>query len=320
MDQMNSKLSIGILGPGAIGGLLAALFWKMNYDVVCIGNDKTVESISSDGITLKSSVFGNFLAKPLAFTSLSSNVDVLFVTVKMPNLDLSIERIELDLVQPSLVVPLLNGRGHYETLRRAFGDRVVAGTIGSIEASKLQSVVHHHSISKPRIELASNDGFLNGRVYVLAQSLKAVGIKTQILSQEEAVIWNKLIRLDAISSMTTALQTDLGGVLVNEGSALLLKGLIDEAALVALKEGFFFDPLQTLSEIQNLPSSLKTSMQRDVASGQVSEASSITGSIIALAKKYGVPVPIHKKVFSLIDKQIHKASFFKAKKVRTLDP
>ena len=107
--------------------------------------------------------------------------------------------------------------------------------------------------------------------------------------------------------MTTALQTDLGEVLGNKRAKRLLRGLIYETALVALKEGLFFDPSKILSDIENLPSSLKTSMQRDVAAGRVSEAPSITGSIIRLAKKYEVPVPFHEKIFSLIEVQIHKA-------------
>ena len=301
-------LSIAILGPGAIGGFLATLFWKMKYDVICIGNDKTVEAICSEGIRLKSSVFGDFLARPRAANCLSSNVDVIFVTVKMPNLETSLKRIELDLVEPSLVVPLLNGREQYEALRMVFGGAVVAGSIGSIQANKSMSVVHHYSKSAPKIELATNNSALTRKVSILSNTLKAVGIKAEILAREEEVIWNKLIRLDAISSMTTALQTDLGEVLGNKRAKRLLRGLIYETALVALKEGLFFDPSKILSDIENLPSSLKTSMQRDVAVGRVSEATSITGSIITLAKKHEVQVPFHEEVFSLIEVQIHNAA------------
>ena len=49
MAKVNTKLRIAILGPGAIGGFLAALFCKEGHDVVCVGNKTSVDKIKKQG-------------------------------------------------------------------------------------------------------------------------------------------------------------------------------------------------------------------------------------------------------------------------------
>ena len=59
-----------------------------------------------------------------------------------------------------------------------------------------------------------------------------------------------------------------------------------------------------LRQINALPYSLKTSLQRDVMSLRHSEFESITGGVLRLAESYGVPVPTHKYIYNLIRKKI----------------
>ena len=39
----NKDKVIAILGPGAVGGFLASLFWKNNFNVICVGTEKSVK-------------------------------------------------------------------------------------------------------------------------------------------------------------------------------------------------------------------------------------------------------------------------------------
>ena len=72
MAEISSKLSIGILGPGAIGGMLAALLWKDGHDVTCIGKKTSVAKIKKYGISFDSQLYGNFIAKPNSVEILNS--------------------------------------------------------------------------------------------------------------------------------------------------------------------------------------------------------------------------------------------------------
>ena len=68
--------------------------------------------------------------------------------------------------------------------------------------------------------------------------------------------------------------------------------------------GFVKNPKEVINQINALPSSLRTSMQRDIMSKRPSEFESITGGVMRLAESYGIPIPAHKHIYNLISKKI----------------
>ena len=151
------KLSIGVLGPGAIGGLLAGLFCKEGHTVYCIGREPTVLLIKNQGLKIESQVFGDFTVKPLADKKLSTPVDILFVTLKAPFLKEALDAIELSQIENAIIIPLLNGVGHREIIREKLGAHVAVGMIGMIEVVKnSDNVIQHLSTNKPHVYVASD--------------------------------------------------------------------------------------------------------------------------------------------------------------------
>ena len=119
--------SIGVLGPGGVGGFLAAALARAGENVVVIARESTAAAIAANGISVRSVRLGDFVAHPRAVAECGEPVDVLLVATKAVGLDVALGRVTTD---PGLVVPLLNGLDHMAVLRARFGaDRVAAGTI-----------------------------------------------------------------------------------------------------------------------------------------------------------------------------------------------
>ena len=57
-------MRVGILGIGAIGGLLAALLHRNGHNPICICRKKTNDFISRSGLKLESKIFGNYHFSP----------------------------------------------------------------------------------------------------------------------------------------------------------------------------------------------------------------------------------------------------------------
>ena len=299
------KLRIAILGPGAIGGFLAALFWKGGHDVICVGNKDSVIKIQSHGIEFESQLYGNFVAKPNSVEILDSPVDVLFITIKAPFMSNALRRINVDCIKSGTVISLLNGVGHGDNIRNILGLRVAVGTIGSIEVVRnLKGTICHLSSARPKIEIASNFAILNSELKKISIIVNTVGVSVTVLDSEAEVVWNKLIRLNAIASLTAAYQRTVGEIRSNVKLNELLKKIVQESVLVARREGVFIDTSQVISQISTLPSSLITSMQRDIQAGKPSELESITGGVLRLAESYGISVPTHKYIYNLIRKKL----------------
>lgn len=283
--------SFAILGPGGIGGFLAALLHQQGFRVRCIAR-ATNGGAGIQKIKLESFVYGQLLSEVPVSSRLESAPDVLFVTVKSYQLTEAIDKIDPALVSNAVVIPLLNGLGHYELLRTKFGGNVVAATIGLIEAaSKAPGHIVHSSGQPPQLEMASDHGVSTERLAVLTHSLIQAGINASVLDSEAQVIWRKLARLNAIAATTAAAQEPLGVVRSDPDWRALLEGALREAVSISRQEGVVLDADVLIKQIEAMPSELSTSLQRDVAQGRRGEIDAIPGAVIAAGRKYGIATP-----------------------------
>lgn len=305
MAQVERPSTIGVLGPGAVGGLIAALYWRAGYRVVCIGTSRTVESIAKSGITVRSVVYGDFVSHPEATQLLTSPVDILFVTVKSPFLPEALSRIVDGMGDATAVVSLLNGLGHREAIRRQLGSHVVVGTIGAVEVALSEDgVVQHRSPMRPHIDIASEADVDAQTLRSIMSGIEHVGLSGSIAQSESAVIWNKLVRLCAIATMTTFSQSPLGNVRSNSALREQLETIVNEVAKVAVSEGTDIRADQVMQQIDGLPGTLTTSLQRDVYSGSPSEIEAIVGEVLRLGQKHEFSLPELESAYSSIQERI----------------
>ena len=117
---------IAVLGPGGVGGLVAAALARAGEPVTVVAREETASAIERDGIRVRSERLGDFVARPAAVAALEDPVGALLVAPKATGLVAALERVRSE---PELVVPLLNGLDHMAVLRSRFGERVAAGVI-----------------------------------------------------------------------------------------------------------------------------------------------------------------------------------------------
>ncbi len=281
MAQVNGRPSIGILGSGAVGGFLAILFARAGYPVTLIGRTTT----GKETLILESFFFEAGESSFLKVATLTEPLDLLLITVKGPFLSKALERIK---ILPSALISLLNGIGHVEQIRRALKVPLAVATIGAIEVIREGNRIRHFSRHSPHIDIASDHDLTGEQLAHIAREIEHIGISVSLLSTEAEVLWRKLVRLNAIASMTALVQKPIGVIRADPLLRETLACLVHEAAAVARAEGVVVDPEQTLREIDVLPSTLTTSLQHDIAARTPSEIESITGGVLARAEAAGV--------------------------------
>src|SRR5258708_10830080 len=141
-----------ILGPGGVGGFLAAALSRAGGDPVVVAREETAELIDRDGLKVESVRLGEFAARPRAAATLEEPVEVLFVATKSTGLDAGLERIR---AEPELVVPLLNGLDHMAVLRERVGPRRVAAATIRVESDPPRPGRVGHTNPLPRVHPAS---------------------------------------------------------------------------------------------------------------------------------------------------------------------
>jgi 2-dehydropantoate 2-reductase len=283
---MNS--SIAVLGPGGVGGLVAAALARAGEPVTVVGRDETVETIAREGIQVRSVRLGDFTARPAAaVVSLDEPVGVLLVAPKATTLGPALERVR---AEPELVVPLLNGLEHMSALRERFGDRVAAGVI-RVESDRPEPRVVVHTSPFLRVDLASDGETLRPALDALAARLEAAGVPAVVRDSEADVLWRKLVRLNALACTTSAYDLPLGPIRSTPELRAELKGCVVEGTAVARAEGADIDPGAVLAELDEAHAELVSSMRRDIAAGREPELDAIAGAVLRAGARHGLECP-----------------------------
>jgi 2-dehydropantoate 2-reductase len=275
---------IAVLGPGGVGGLVAAALARAGEEVVVIAREPTAELISHNGIEVSSVRLGDFTAAPRAVARLNEAVDVLVVATKATALDKALERVG---VEPRLVVPLLNGLEHIDVLRRRFAaERVVAAVI-RVESDRPAPGRVLQTSPFLRVDIADS----RPTITAFAGALERAGIPVRLGGSEAEVMWSKLVRLNALALATSAYDRPLGEIRDDPERRRVLEAAIRETGAVAAAEGATIDPADTVAELQSAHPGLTSSMQRDIAAGRAPELDAIAGAVLRAARRRGIACP-----------------------------
>lgn len=289
-DDSSHKISVAVLGPGAVGGFLAVVLSKHGNEVNCIATELTAARIVKEGLCLESKALGNFTAHPHAESSLTTEPDILIVTAKAPALAAALERVPPELVQKSIIIPFLNGFEHIQMLRDRYGSRVAVGSI-SIEVMRPESGVIRHLSPHARVSVASDMDISSEKLERVKEVFSQSGIPCEIREREADVIWGKLVRLNAITCVIAASGEALGYVRSDPVWRGVIEGCVKEGAQVARAEGADSDPQKVMREIDALPNTLRTSLARDIEAGNRGELDAIAGAIVRKAAEHGLKTP-----------------------------
>jgi 2-dehydropantoate 2-reductase len=282
-------VTVAILGPGAVGGVLAVGFSRSGVRVVCIARPATANVIRSEGLTLRQGQSVH-TAQPEVTTELLETVELLLVTVKAPSLEDALERVA---APAATVIPLLNGIEHLQTIRdRLPESAVVAGSIGRIEAYLERSgVVIQPTPSVVTTVAAEAD---DATVALLRRS----GTEVRVNGSGAAVLWEKLARQAPVAAATTITQRPIGELRTDPDWRRRLKQAVAEACSVAAGDGVTLSPAAEWDIIDAMPPLLTSSTARDIAAGRPSELDAITGAAVRAARRLDISTPVLDKLLA----------------------
>ena len=276
---------IAILGAGAVGGMLGVLLADAGHAVTVLATDRTSTAINAAGLTLRSGRYGDRHAWVPARPWLTAPVDLLFVTVKAPDLLSALARVPPALVSGATVVPLLNGIDHVPLLRAVFGDAAVTPMTIGVEATRVApGVIEHLSPFADYAAAADRPGTALDPAAVLQKA----GLDVDTSAPDEAtLLWRKLSFLCPLALITTSTREAIGPA--REARAEVLDALVTETAAAAALDGARIDPDTVRQRLSSLPATMLSSMLKDALAGAVLELDAIAGPVLRAAPD-GAPV------------------------------
>ena len=284
-----------ILGVGGVGGLIAVALAKSGESVTLVLRPETLKNYPAE-LSLESPL-GSFSVPVDRTASLTTPVDVLWVTVKATQLEAALQSVSVPAEQIGSVVPLLNGMDHVPILRQRFGhDRVVPASIG-VEAERAAPGKIIHRGMAVRLSIASmGESRLAGAV----EKLNAFGFKCQFVADEKKILWTKLSFLAPFALTTTAAGMTIGEVNSDPAWRKRLESVTREVAAVGTASGTPLDPAVIISFFDKTSPGGRSSMQKDVAAGNPPELDGIAGPVLRLAEEHRIDVPTTRELVGMI--------------------
>jgi 2-dehydropantoate 2-reductase len=280
---------VAVLGPGGVGGLVAALLARRGDQVTCLAPPATAAHLATHGLELRSPALGDARVAVEAATRLEHPVDVLFVTVKAAQLADAVEAVPAGALGGGLVVPFLNGIDHLAWLRERYpADQVVAGTI-RVESTRVGPGVIEHASPFAVVELATDEPSRREEVEALGARLAATGLDVTVRDDEATTLWSKLAVLAPIALVTTWIAAPFGEARAGHWDEVT--AVLHEIVEAARADGVDLDEAATLALLERVPDAMRSSMQKDAAAGHPIELDAIGGAVLRGAERAGTDAP-----------------------------
>jgi 2-dehydropantoate 2-reductase len=317
---------IAILGAGATGGFLGARLAKAGADVVLIARGPHLVAMRESGLRLIEAD-GETTVRVEATDDLAAirSSEFVVVTLKAHSVPAMAEGLAANLGAGTSVVSAQNGipwwyfqrhggeleGTHLETvdpggiIGRAIDPQRVIGCIVYPTTSVVRPGVVQH-LEGERFSLGELDGSRTERITTLSGCLTHAGLKAPVQPRIRQELWVKLMGNAVFNPLSALTHASLGEIAESPVLATVVRAAMEEVAAVAARLGITI-PVSIEQRIRGAAGvgAHKTSMLQDLELGRPVEIDAITGSVVELARRLGVPVPHLETVYASVKVLAH---------------
>ncbi len=297
-------MRIAVMGSGGVGGYYGGLLAMAGEDVVFIARGAHLRAIQQHGLRVRS-IHGDFnvAAKATDNPAEVGPVDLVLFCVKSYDTVEAAQAV-LPLLGPeTAVLSLQNGVDNEEQIERIVGPGHVMGGATQIESTISEPGVISQTSPLRRIFFCEPDGRITPRAERILEAMLRAGIDAHLTSEFRKTKWDKFVFLAPFAGVTSVCRATIGQIMEDPEARHVLQQAVHEACTVGRADGV---PLEDDAEkrvmdfISKLPYGMKSSMQRDLERGRRLEVDALSGAVVRLGRKTGIPTPVHHTIYAAL--------------------
>jgi 2-dehydropantoate 2-reductase len=289
-------MRILIVGAGSVGGYFGGRLAVAGRDVTFMVRAARAAQLQRDGMSIVSQ-YGDFTFAPKTISSaeIDAPYDVVLLAVKAYSLDAAIKDFAPAVGPQTMILPLLNGMRHLDTLVARFGEDAVLGgtTYISTDLDSEGRILHLGPLQD--LMYGERDRAVTPRIQALQAMLSNANF-AEILSPDiVAFMWRKWMMLAALASITCLLRGSVGEVAATPDGLKTAHAVVYECAAIASAEGYRMPPdylEETHRRLTKQGSDFTASMYRDLQKGAPVEVDQIIGDLLRRGDLHGVDAPL----------------------------
>jgi 2-dehydropantoate 2-reductase len=295
-----------VMGAGAVGGYYGAALAGRGHAVTFVARGEHLRALRDRGLTIRSGGRATVLrpVQAVAFPAEADDgFDLVLFTVKGYDTEPAALALRPAVGPDTAVLTLQNGVDSGDRLGALLGEeRILIGTT-TIATTITEPGVIDQANPLRRIELGEPSGQITPRVEAIAAALRDAGVETRVTTDVHRAVWEKFVRLAPGATVTAACHATIGEVRSTPDGAALYRALIAETVAVARAAGAALPPdaVETaVRVIQSLPADMKTSMQLDYERCRRVELEDLTGAVVRIGRRLGVPTPTYDTAYAVL--------------------
>jgi len=283
-----------MLGAGGVGGYFGGRLHEGGADVTFLVRPKRAAILRERGLRIYG-VRGELQIKAPKLLVGGENAEQSFnaviVSCKAYDLDSSIEAIRPYVGPQTLVLPLLNGIKHLDTLDAAFGDQRVLGGLAQVSSTiDANGDIKQFTDVQSMVYGARSESQHTG-VEALDRALKQGNFDARLSRSIQLEMWEKFTLLTSLAAMTCLMRANVGEIAATQDGAQLMSRMLDDCAATAKAAGHTPRDKYMMSirgVLTQKGSLLEASMRRDMEGGNATEADHVVGDMLRRATAAGI--------------------------------
>lgn len=298
-----------VIGAGAVGGYFGGLLARAGHEVTFGVRARTLAALRAHGIRLYGPR-GDWQIREVEATDDAlrvPTVDVALSCVKLYDVESSAQQWAPALDAAGAVISLQNGIDGAERIAVQVPGANVFGGLAFV-AGRLEEPGLIRYLSDMSSIVFGGPGATECEP--LRRFAEAVNgakgptpLHAKLVEDVRSAQWAKFVALATNASLTCLTRKPAGVVYHDPDLLELARQSIAEAIAVGRADGVVFSPSQahdSLHMLQNFPPDLYASMHHDLAAGGRLELDGLSGLLVRLGRRHGVPTPFHEFAYACL--------------------
>lgn len=291
-------MKIAVLGPGALGCLLASLFFESREKVFLVDyRPERVALFKAKGVHLKSLIGEHrIIPVPWLLAEEAGPCDLTIVTVKSYQTAASARSLPGLMAEGGLALTLQNGLGNLEEMARVAGpERLLAGVAFLGVTRRDEGHIIHAGEGPIFIGAPPGSQVSPAEIAALAALFSRAALACQAHPDIQVLLWEKLLVNVGINPLTALLKVPNGALPELPEAWELAVAAAAEAQAVAQAAGLNLavDPKARLWQVCTATAANRSSMLQDVLAGRPTEIEALNAQVVKHGKALGIPTPVN---------------------------
>lgn len=294
-----------IAGTGGVGGFFGAKLSAAGNDVWFLARGKHLDAMRKNGLHVRSTK-GTFDVGPeriVAHPSEAGTPDVVLFCVKSYDNDTTAAQLRQSTARSSMILSLQNGIDNEDALGSLLPEATIVGGVAYISAriDEPGSIIETGGFQ--RIVFGAFDPSAASLLDPLDACFAHAQIRADRTDDIRKELWKKFVFISSMSAVSALTRITQGEILDVEETRMLVFNAMKEAEAVGIASGIALEPLvkeQVFESMARFSRGTRASMAFDLVNKKPMELDALSGTVVRLGARLGVPTPIHATLYAAL--------------------